>query len=731
MYDTSVSYSNPYRVFADLDGAEFDDMEQGDPVKVEFEKGDESYEAICLIDGIDQFETEQENHAVFYLASALSEEASPDRFNIFDEYREENDLENHFNNYSIQLNDFSEVHYFIHDIQHFNSRLDNSDIYVGSGLFDHIAGAVDSSYDELIQTPYSIVAQNTPEEFQDITINNIRKYTDDIDEAGRVVFCTEHETDPERIKQEEIRNVIKGIEYFQTDKHYLLSELTGAAVHGPIFGEDFDSEVIRIGEDTDIEFINVDYFEFVTHGEDGFQIELSQIESLVDSLDTEIHDESEFGRRTLEVSTTSGTLDFYKSEYALSVQMIHVRPDDRQEVIETLTQISDDINELSDNELHLRKRDTSAADGRECPRWVLDTNVLYRQRSAEGTDSIADLILNNPGVTGKEILIPWQVLSEINRHKDGSTKQSNLAEVGFDNLNILHILSQFEFFDLTVENVPDNIDNSVIPKTGATDLSLLKKANEESILITDDEALLNIADLSDVSHQDISNIAGPKPMEERQGNILESIKSELRSGPKRRPELLDSIEAAYRSNIQPNLSSMDSGNVIDPEAELDKWMRNGEFIKVPSEEMDDTKIHNTQIIDVVPTYGIIDQIANATREINEDYLLEDHVLESARSAIGRLGTESRPMLNFIVPEQYTYRAEDIDQIGMLFKLNQIENARYESLPHENVNDSFNQIAVKVAKSQNAILLCDANSMDLKRLGGLLNIEVAPIQVNST
>ncbi|MDB9264402.1 hypothetical protein, partial [Halorubrum ezzemoulense] len=590
MYDTSICYSHPYKLFADIDEIE-GELSSGDPVEVEFEKGDQEYSFVCVIESIDQFDKQRENRAVFYLASAIDGSTAPEEFKSFEKFRKENNLENVYNDYKVQLEDFSEVHQFYHTIQHYNSRFADAEVYIGCGLFDHVAGAIAGTYKDEIQTPYSFISKHMPSDFNEITVNTISPYIEPISEAKQIVFCTESETDPDRSKQEEIKESIREATYMESEKTYVFSKLTGSVVHGPVFGDEKDSKILKVTDDTEIDLINVEYFEFTYEEDRGLQISLVDIKNEVDHLDVELKDDDQEDQ-SLTVTPASGKIDLQLTEDSLSAQVSHVGPEDTEDMMEKLEEINDAINSLSDLKFHFRRRRYSTRPGREYPEWVLDTNVLYRQRSAKGTDSIADFILNNPDFVGKKIRIPWQVLSEINRHKDGSTKQNTLAQKGIENLKILDLLSAIGFIELNVEDIPDNIDNSIAPNTGATDLSLLKKVDDGAILITDDDALLDIAHLSGIPRQEISDLAGPKPVEERQPNVLDSIKSKLRTEVKSREELLESISSSY--NSKPNMSTMNTDEDVDPEAELKDWIQNREFIRVPSDG--DVNIHNTQVV---------------------------------------------------------------------------------------------------------------------------------------
>jgi hypothetical protein len=107
-----------------------------------------------------------------------------------------------------------------------------------------------------------------------------------------------------------------------------------------------------------------------------------------------------------------------------------------------------------------------------------------------------------------EIVIPWSTRYEINKHKDEGGPEPRVQQKGIDNIKSLKILDQYEFINLTIENIPDNI-MSQVSQSHIADMDLLESAEggEDTVLITGDERLRELARISDTRTRDIYDLA--------------------------------------------------------------------------------------------------------------------------------------------------------------------------------------------------------------------------------
>ena len=368
--------------------------------------------------------------------------------------------------------------------------------------------------------------------------------------------------------------------------------------------------------------------------------------------------------------------------------------------IKLITDLSEILSDKLDTEINTSLMSNSPTKALESKQWVLDTNSIYRQKPDEDYTSIVNFILTNPVLYDRELLVPWNVICEINRHKD-SNKSSNVnaSKQGLENLKMLNLLDNIGFLSFKIEEVPNKIDNSIRKNTGVTDMSIVNSVPEEGVLFTNDEHLIEISEMMGVSTDRIENVSGFSESKNEE-DYWAPIKEELnKTGPRDYQEVSDQLE-----NL---LSDSDNEHQISAEAIINKKLRSGELIHTP------TNVHNIRIalakeISIIPTFNLINKINRTLVEIDGDNFIPEEVLENIRRSIGGMNTSRRPKLKFIIPAEYVYRSSEISQVDDLEVLRYIDNAGFETVhPHSSVENetSIENVIIKSAIEQDCPVLC--------------------------
>lgn len=282
--------------------------------------------------------------------------------------------------------------------------------------------------------------------------------------------------------------------------------------------------------------------------------------------------------------------------------------------------------------------------------------------------------------------------------------------------------------------MPDNIDSSILPETGVTDLSILSGMDEDEILVTNDKYLRSLAQIQDVSTVNTQNLAKRKPFEEEKAQLWSEAQNILENHPsveRFRDELaeVEPVERSHQLTETPSVGNVNELNEERIESLLHQWQKDHRIIQFITDEA----IHLSQShpVEVVPTYGLLDELVDDLDMWDGDKYLPEGTLEAARTAVAGLHQHTYPYLEFLIPETYSYRASEIDQVGMLFRLVSTKNTTYRSVTPESGKESqsLNQTSLRAAKENDCILLCSKGNENLCQLGNLLNVKVRQFSID--
>ena len=331
-------------------------------------------------------------------------------------------------------------------------------------------------------------------------------------------------------------------------------------------------------------------------------------------------------------------------------------------------------------------------------KWVLDTNSVYRQKPGENYNSIAPFLLSNTLIFGKEVIVPWNVMCEINSHKDSnSSSTKNASKQGIKNLKMLELLYDYGFLELNVESIPTEIDNSVLKEAGATDLKIMDRVPKDGILLTSDSYLTHIAEIMGVNTENIENISG-LPETDETNPYWEVLKKKLsQDGPIKYDEAIRLLNEKRSEDAKEASES-------DPEKLLEEKIRKKEIIRFV--EDGSSIIALSRETKIIPTFDLINEIVEKCEEYNGDRYLSENILEKMRKSIGGTPTTSRPNLVFIIPSEYVYKSSEIRQIDALEELYNIKNCDMNTInPDSNNKDSIENSMIHASIESNCPIVC--------------------------
>lgn len=731
MVGFDVSYNDPYDLILSDKFRENNNIEAGDSVSLDFSDGEDSWSIVATVKGEEDLDMNfnEEVQSLFHLLSDVSFEEMPEKLQ-----KEMGDSESHVRTNQVkeiqEIGQGEELRRYLHDILHYlQKRAYDTDILIGSGYLCNTP-APRYEWESLLKSPYTTLGKDILKKESRPKLNSVEKVSMDVCTPSTMYFCT-NRVEISDEKKEDIRQSLDN-QIIDRSAYYLF-EYEGFPVHGPLAKED-DGRYIFCSDTVNIEFLDVEY-SLIQFGELAVDLR-TQIEKLTDKLKQRLNGENieeNEPDNNISIGYDGYDISLVIQEKSIGIDIRHATDDEVETAQQEVEIIADYLSDEFDGDLRLFTPSEPLSEPVHKQTWVLDTNSLYRQRSSQGNDKITEFIAENKTLHGKNVRIPWQVLVEINRHKDAQTRTKTASERGIQNIEILKMFSEHSFFNLEVEDVPDNIDFSVFPKAGVTDIAILSSMEDDEILVTGDEYLQSLAHVQDVYGINTSSLAKRKPLEEEEAQLWSEAENILEDHPTVEQFKTELVDAEPVDRSHQTIGSISNGISYDinerkVDSLLSDWQKDRNIIQFVIG--DEIHLSQSKPVEVVPTYGLLDELVDNLAEQNGEKYLPEDTLEAARAAVAGLQQHIYPHLEFLIPEGYSYQADEVDQVGMLFRLASTENTTYHSVVTETDNgpQSLNQVALRTAKENGCILLCSTGNKNLRRLGNLLNVSVEQVSM---
>jgi hypothetical protein len=637
--------SKPHSVVFSDEVIEEHDIIPGEPVsfKVSVEGNDIPLAATAR--SVSDLDLQKEEHALF-ISLLKSTNELPEK--LRSEFRESLITEEGI----INLDNGEKLPKYLWDIEHqkFHSP-DEEDVAIGIGLLEILFGI---ERRDMLETPFFSVSQ----ELMTKCLNDrefsfeFREEEFEVVEPEIVPFCTHNNVFPDREKSK-IKDELLETGYFVNGANYLFA--TGIyPIHGPVLEGGIPKDppqIVKLNEDNIVfnSSSRIPIGRFNTT-----EPSLEDVYSLAESEFEEFEVEKETRSGDFIVQNDSYRLSFDISGESIQISIFHALKDEKEEITNKIESWTNKLNDelgvdVEASEIHQHHSHNNLHN----PNWVLDTNIVYKQtKHAESTD-ICEYVSDEHRIYNKNILVPWQVIVEINRHKEESGKLERVSKRGLKNLKYLQHLDEFDYINLEIDELPQTIDNSIHPNTGTTDLGILSTVPENGVLLSNDERLIDLAKLFDINAEDIVKSTDSTT----ESDIWKNIESLLIEENQTEQDLVDKLDNLIKSESE----NKHRDRLDEPEDYVSSWMKGGRIIKYSTEEGSEISLSDN--FEITPTYRMITRISENIREVDGENLLSRSFLENIRTSMGRLSRNELPRIEFVIPEQYVYRAKEADQVN--------------------------------------------------------------------
>jgi len=731
--DICLSFFSPYDVYASSEFLEKYNLNIDQPAKIELldDENNDTYTQIVTIKRIDELEYSKEFRSRVYAINSLSDSLPGDYDSFLSRFTrgENKDLEIY------SLSDFVEFSRLMQG--HTTNLIERSDLIVGAGLLNENNPDADS--ESLFLPKYATTVDNLRNKLDNGSskIVDFRMVGEDEIIQPESVYFTHYGNNIEP----EIKADILSRNYYDLEHIKIFNPFD------PISGPNTvnsSKRILQVNEENlkftetqiRVGFINDETLDFET------LLEITQDLSI----ETE-HNELDITRSIFRNDSLS-RIHFYIGSIPVTLRYdnpstIFTYPKKPSIAGEFVEALSRNISEATRTTVNLSDTDNigeSAHPMLQSNRYVFDTNAIYNNVHENKPASILEIILNNIEMDDSEIIIPWTVLYEINKHKDRGGPGPRVQEQGIENLNLLNELDELSFISLSIEDFPKSIQAQVA-EADIADMSILQSCqNEDAVLISGDNRLRDLGDISDIPVVDIQDLIDVSTIPDLSDDIREEILPRIGTELKYRKEIIVSISEAIETQIQqsqkPEFADMDSS----PEDYLTEWLNEGEIISVIDEENkndeDDLEIiyDRGNIVDVVITPTAIGEVAdNIIKHDGGKYLSKD-ILERL-SKLPSVSGPGLPMITFHTPISNVIGPQSANIGGLsttsrqLYKLKDVKNANYnsEELSEVTSRDEYVHDAVLLAREKGYPLLCAEEDDYLRKISGLIGVTVTDCQ----
>lgn len=720
----TITLAHPYEILGSPEILSQLGLESGGVAEIEIKCGDTTLTKRAPVREISELDDARELHSFTYAVSNLAPDVPSNVKEFVGEYIDADDDDD----ISIYTSDGFED-YTNRIIDMVDKRSEKSDIHIGIGIFEevyHITRGTQSASESISVPRYEttrgrlkdLLSEERPE------VLDIRNYDGDLMEVDKLYFTT-----PPGFGEKDIEkstNWIKEQRYFDPSIRYDLDPVDGVSgietlepanevidasdsdiVYGELNFDGFtlpqsvgESEIFDILEDIEVTF-EIDDEEFEA------QVSISEGLALLN-----------FGGLTIPITVGEDMLMVIYREYTNSIRELC------ENLLQFISNEIDDSVEFGRIDLDLNTRTNPK-------NWIFDTNAIYHQIVDDKSSNILRSILPNLQIYDKELIIPWPVVYEINKHKDDSDSGPPPAvqEKGIDNLETLQILYEYEFIDLKVESPPSPI-RTAVSESHIADLHIMKKAESEegSVLISGDRRLRKLAGISGAEVIDIRELAVVNDTPDLGSEVLEQVHGKIGSEIDTREEIIDQIEENKKETI--NETVYKHPNTAEADDYLEEWVKDGEIITYIPKDKNEIKYEKCVDVDLVVTPSVASKLTQHIKDYDGEKYLTGEILESLSSTLN-LPTPGYPLITFHVPltnvlgPQTTTMGGISTEARHFYKIKQVQNAKYEvaEVNQEETIGEKVQDAVQLAKNNQYSILCTEADRYIEPIGGLLGLDV--------
>ncbi|MCD2202683.1 hypothetical protein [Halobacterium sp. KA-6] len=312
--------------------------------------------------------------------------------------------------------------------------------------------------------------------------------------------------------------------------------------------------------------------------------------------------------------------------------------------------------------------------------WVLDTNSLYHDHTADQPTTILHTVLSHAFFRDSTIHIPWAVLFEFNKHADRGEGTNPKNRQGFENVKMLKRLQWLDFLSVEIQTIPPELppDLSI---GDIADLYVLSHAESQgAFLITGDHTLGDLGELVDVpvvNIEQLKTLTGPTGGTEPEEGVLPEIGLTLHE----QDEIVDAIGELIDPDATVPIPDSSRTASDDPESILSGWVSSGDVVAYTHEETETTRYAKRRELSVVGTIP-------ALRRLSE-YIEDNRLTDAGREKLMEnescpINDGEFPQIQVTVPQEYvthhaTNEREPREFSRTLLTLKQCYNIDYRTM----------------------------------------------------
>lgn len=707
-------------------------IEDGDPVQFTVQKGEKEKTLVGKASLRKHLQLEKEAHALFYGISQILDRLPEQHLDHFDRFQQESFEE------KVQWK-YKTVKTYLETINQWNTeRTKHKDIIIGCGFLAFLQGQPQQESNSIF-TPFSQLDRETFVQSltaESVSLSSLKRYEDKTTSPEQVYMCSK-EYIPLDLQVKQLKATLQNVKYLMPDKNYLFTK-QGIAFHGPVKVEQEAAQLnpIHISDSCRIQTIPI-YFGQITSQADDYQLEFGKVKKVVEGTEKTGEVATNANEKTLYINLANTQVTLSVHSHVINYKYSHVSESGQREKIESLLDslakhrfpeaFKTDFKKIQLYPKQISKNYIPSI-------WVWDTNALYYQSNQNQPVNLIHFLLPRPYLYGKTFKIPWQVICEINKHKDAAPQTREASIQGMENLRILRFLADHGFFKLEVEQIPKKIDLSILPGSGAADLGIISMVEQhpESLLLSRDQRLINLCKIKQVPVQDMGML--PSLGMDHEDWLWKRVKEKLESGATPYPQIVETLVNALQTID--DLKDHEKKRKVIYKAHAGKWINNWKKRVIRYPKREDIMIGMSESVKLVPTYSLLSNLSTyIIQDLGKNYL--DHRFLEMVHSYTTFPSHIQPFVIFHIPEPYLYKAvkegaSKKTPLTVINQLNELVNALTVpiSLQDTSFKRDLDRIAIQTAKQVGGILLCRKQNEDLKTLGNLLRIRVKQIERTS-
>jgi len=726
-----VTFGYPYIVFVSNKVQNQLGLKDEDIVQIHFR----DRRIVAKAKTLRKFDLRKDIHAIFY-AIFHNFAKMPDELRKM--------IENHISDEILLTDTPEKLKSFIDKIYWFLKKnfWNNKEILIGCGFFEIFLRG-ERKLKDIVNTPLFQIDKPT---FDNLIKRNypspekIAKFKGKIVTPEKVYFCSGRHLLPNIWKEKAIEE-IKNQEIFMSEGDYLIP--SPVTVHGPLIYDPYlkkDEEIVYRIKPESVKFLAS------AIGSIKPIVKIDILYKILKELGEEYGFKIEQVSDRLRLKKENELLFFTPFQDEILFQPTHILDERKGVIVSLIRKFLSRAEKLTGKKFKLSEPIYyELIPEVQSPKWILDTCVVCLH---ENVKSILDFVIPNPFFYQSSFIVPEAVLYEINRKKE---EKPSLCVKGINNLELLKILADEEFFELTFpksepifltsqgqviresrENIKSRLPSALV------DFIILRHVDDKSTFVTKDKVLeilacmmgkkvLNAEDYIAPNYQGIEIYE--RHREEFKKLIYQRIDSQERTTLNDLAGAVEEFLKKEETREEEHKEKRENGE-REKKAEriVNRMVREGDLIEIPVK--DGLTWKKSSIKEVVLDYGMVEEIPLYLKKENGDLYFKSDFLEKVRERSG-LAKDVIPTLEITLPKAlitYAYHINKNKIIEGIEILRKVKNARFKwiEIPQimELSESLLKEILFRTCEEGNRILI--SKDKEIQRIARLRDIKCVKV-----